>query len=110
MTPEDERLIRKRTEEGTPALAVADRRHLLAELDRVRLDLELRTRDYGITSERLGNARKAMRRYKEQRDDARARVPYLLAEIDRLRSEDVEPMTPDDEALLDRILSRKEMS
>lgn len=110
MTPEEERLIRKRTEEGTPTLAVADRRHLLAELDRVRVALEIRTRDYGITSERLGRARKAMQRYKEQRDDARARVPSLLAEIDRMRSEDVEPMTPDDKALLDRILSRREAS
>lgn len=36
MTPEEERLIRHRAEEGTPVLAVADRRHLLAEVDRLR--------------------------------------------------------------------------
>lgn len=36
MTPDELRLIRKRCEEGTEVLAVADRRHLLAELDCLR--------------------------------------------------------------------------
>ena len=40
MTPEEERLIRKRAEQHTEVLAVADRRHLLAELDRLRAEKE----------------------------------------------------------------------
>ena len=40
MTPEEEALIRKRAEQHTEVLAVADRRHLLAELDRLRAEKE----------------------------------------------------------------------
>ena len=38
MTPEEEALIRKRAEQHTEVLAVADRRHLLAEVERLRAE------------------------------------------------------------------------
>lgn len=38
MKPEEEALIRKRAEQHTEVLDVADRRHLLAEVDRLRAE------------------------------------------------------------------------
>lgn len=49
-----------------------------AALADVESRLQTTTQAYAITAERLGNARKAIKRYKEQRDDARVRVQLLV--------------------------------